>query len=521
VVDVCYQLLMSSDQEKGAQKPASWVRALPLAFYLLLLAAWFSGRTGWAQSPTGADSGKAVHALFLSDVHLDPFLDPAKVSALAKAPADRWKDILSSAPSPDRQERFDALEQSCHTRGEDASFELFSSSLRAMRSSAPDAAFILISGDLIAHSFSCKYKTLLPDSPADDYRLFVEKTIDFVIEAVRHQFPGIPVLAALGNNDSDCDDYQLDPHGQFLARQSALFTADFPDPDRKVAEGTFSEGGYYAVDLPSPIQNARLLVLDDLFMSARFLTCSGKPDATEADAQIGWLGAQLAEARRTHKSIWVMGHIPPGINPVSTVLKARNVCAGRAPEMFLSSDALPATLGEFADVIQLAVFAHTHMDEMRVLNSSHQDPSKPDSAVPVKLVSSISPIDGNTPSFTVATVDSRTARLLDYRVFAASNQSGTDASWKEEYDYQQAYGKSSYSSSDLQELISRFRADPAGNGPESQRYLESYFGRDMSAELRPFWPQYTCALSNFTADSYKACVCSETGKPAADPHPAR
>jgi sphingomyelin phosphodiesterase acid-like 3 len=509
---------MLADQSRVAQKRTPTSRSTPLllAFSVLMLAGSLSGPNSSAQSPYGAESGKPVQALFVSDVHFEPFLDPAKVSELAKAPVDRWKDILSASPSPDQKERFDTLEQGCHTGGEDTSFGLFSSSLQAMRSSAPDAAFILISGDLVAHAFWCKYQKLFPDSTPDDYRLFVEKTIDFVLETARHQFPGVPVYSALGNNDSDCDDYRLDAHGQFLTHQSALFSGDFPDPARKAAERTFSEGGYYAVDLPAPIQNARLLVLDDLFMSRRYLTCSGKPDATEANAQIAWLDAQLAEARRTHESIWVVGHIPPGIDPVSTVLKGRNVCTGDAPEMFLSSDALPDTLAGFADVVQLAVFAHTHMDEMRILGPSHANQSRPDPAVPVKLVSSISPIDGNTPSFTVATVDSRTARLLDYRVFAASNQTGTGA-WKEEYDYQQAYRKPSFSSTDLQELISNFRADPAGTGQQSRRYLESYFVRDMSVELRLFWPQYTCALSNFTADSYKTCICSETGGTSTGP----
>ena len=35
--------------------------------------------------------------------------------------------------------------------------------------------------------------------------------------------------------------------------------------------------------------------------------------------------------------------------------------------MFLSSEALPETMAKYGDVIRLAIFAHTHMDEMRLL----------------------------------------------------------------------------------------------------------------------------------------------------------
>jgi sphingomyelin phosphodiesterase acid-like 3 len=175
------------------------------------------------------------------------------------------------------------------------------------------------------------------------------------------------VYAALGNNDSDCDDYKLDPHSDFLAETGASVAATFPASERTRAQLTFAAGGYYSVSLPVPLERTKLLVLDDLFMSRKYTTCSGTADSTGADAQIDWLRQQLIEAREKKERIWVMGHIPPGVDPYSTALKLRNVCGGKAPEMFLSSDALPSLLAEFGDVIQLAIFAHTHMDEMRLL----------------------------------------------------------------------------------------------------------------------------------------------------------
>ena len=71
--------------------------------------------------------------------------------------------------------------------------------------------------------------------------------------------------------------------------------------------------------------------------------------------------------------------------------------------MFLSSEALPEVLADYGDVVQLAIFAHTHMDEVRLLNPAIADAAH--RPVAVKMVASISPIDGNNPSFTVATID--------------------------------------------------------------------------------------------------------------------
>ena len=44
----------------------------------------------------------AVTALLVSDVHFEPFRDPAKVPQLATAPASGWSAILAAPASPDQ-----------------------------------------------------------------------------------------------------------------------------------------------------------------------------------------------------------------------------------------------------------------------------------------------------------------------------------------------------------------------------------------------------------------------------------
>jgi len=477
-------------------------------FCFFLLTGAVLAQSGQPAAPSHLQSAPpdkfTIPALFVSDIHFEPFWDPGKVQSLAAAPVSKWKVILAVAPTPDRQARFDALRKG---DGTDTPFPLLESSLKAMQDHAAGVKFVIVSGDLISHDFFQKYKSLFPQSTPSDYRAFVEKTVNYVIDELYGSFPGAPIYVALGNNDSDCGDYQLDVHSEFLAVTGKEVIKGFPASERKAALETFTDGGYYSVSLPAPMAHARLLVLNDIFMSKKYATCAGKADPTASDAQISWLQQQLAEARRNKEKVWVMAHIPPGVDPYSTATKQDNVCSGQGPEMFLSSEKLADVLSKFDDVVELAIFAHTHMDELRLLIPENKESSALQNGVALKMVPSISPIDGNNSSFTVARIDPATAALVDYRVFAASNQTGVDTAWVEEYDFAQSFHKSVFSSSSVSELIAGFAADPGAKSEASQDYIRDFSVDYLSPVLKAFWPQYVCSLSNHTADAYRLCVC--------------
>jgi sphingomyelin phosphodiesterase acid-like 3 len=457
------------------------------------------------QAPHKLPLAKAtIPALLISDIHFEPFWDPAKVPQLTAAPVSAWRAILAAAPSPDQQQRFAALQQSCHASSADTAFTLFDSSLRAMRGHAAGVKFVAVSGDLISHAFPCKYHAIFPGSTRDAYRTFVEKTLDYVMDELYSAFPSVPVYVALGNNDSDCGDYRLDAQSEFLAMTGSEVTKNFPSSERQGAQESFADGGYYSVSLP--IENARLLVLNDIFMSSNYSTCAGKANPTEADAQLAWLRQQLTEARANKQKIWVMGHIPPGVDLYATARRMADVCGGQSPTMFLSSEKMADVIAEFGDVIELAIFAHTHMDELRLLKENGQSPAAQKS-VAVKLVPSISPINGNHPSFTVAQIDSSSAALVNYKVFAASNLTSVGAYWKEEYDFARSYHMAEFTASSVSQLIAGFAADPSAKTPASQNYIEDFSVGYASPLLSLAWPQYVCTLTNHTQQAFKSCVC--------------
>jgi sphingomyelin phosphodiesterase acid-like 3 len=468
-----------------------------------------AAKSGNATAKVSASAVDTVPALFLSDIHFDPFADPAKVPQLAASPVAQWKSILSSPASADREQRSQALQQTCHAKGTDTPYALLDSGLQAMRAQAAGTKFITVSGDSMAHAFACKSSTLLPNNTPEVSRDFAEKTLAFVLSELAETFPGVPVYLALGNNDSDCGDYKLDAHSAFLADTGKEVAKTFPASERTAVEDTFGAGGYYNVALPVGLPSVRLLVLNDLFWSKKYATCAGKPDAAQANEQLAWLAKQLEEARTKEEKVWVMGHIPPGVDVHGTVTKFRDVCGGQAPEMFLSSEKMADEMAAFPDVISLGIFAHTHMDEMRSLKPPGDAQGKGvEGSVPVKMVPSISPIDGNLPSFTVARVDPVTGILLDYRVIVASNGTGVDTVWREEYDYFQTFKQTGFSQSAVDKLIAGFQADESAGTDASRAYIHNFIAGQASPLLGLVWPQYTCSLSNYTADSYRSCVCA-------------
>jgi sphingomyelin phosphodiesterase acid-like 3 len=458
-----------------------------------------------AAKPAAAKA--TVPALLVSDIHFEPFWDPDKVAKLNAAAVDKWDAILAPPASANREQTFDAFLQKCGCKGGDTSSVLFDASLKAMTDNASGAAFVTVSGDLISHQFKRKYFAAIQGATQAGYHSFVEKTIDYVIDKLDAAFPGVPVYVAMGNNDSDCDDYLIDAGSDFLKDTGIEVAKNFPAAERKGVQDSFADEGYYSISLPAPIQNARLLVLDDLFMSKSYRTCAGARDPQAAAPQIAWLAKQLADARAHKQKVWVMGHIPPGVDLYSTEKKMIDFCAGQKPVMFLSSEEMADVIAPYGDVVQLAIFAHTHMDELRLLkDESAGAPSK--TPVPVKLVSSISPIHQNLPSFTVAQVDPATAALVDYRVFSAPSLTGGSAAWKEEYDFRKSYTLPDFSSASVGKLTAEFAADPSGTGPASQDYLNDFDAGSYASALQVFWPQYVCSLTNHTDQAFKTCACA-------------
>jgi sphingomyelin phosphodiesterase acid-like 3 len=467
--------------------------------------------SAWCAAPRKhAAPSRTVDVVMLSDLHFDPLYDPAEASELREAPVSEWATILSRPASPSRAADFNALQTSCGVRGADSPWSLVRASLQQAKLREPKPLFVTVSGDLLAHGFPCKLRALAPRATAEDVSAFSAKTVAFLALQLRKAFPAAPIYFALGNNDSGCGDYRETPDSAFLRSVGTSFAEDLHDPASRAALlSTFSKFGDYSVALPSPIKNTRLIVVQDIFGSTHFESCDGHADAGAAAAQIDWLHAQLAEARANGEQVWVMAHIPPGVDIYASfhryLFAPGEACNVKKPQMFLKTSAIGDTIADFSDVVRLAIFAHTHMDEIKLLENAQGG------AVPAKLVPSISPINGNDPAFLVAQVLPQNATMKDYTVYAAANAQGT--AWAREYQYSTAYGLPDFSAASVQKLTSDLIADKTGESRESREY-ERYFlaggGTFATLGLQRLWPAYSCSLQERNTAAFHSCMCPES-----------
>lgn len=502
-----------TDRRLGkAFMPARWVLTLVLLAALPAFAA--SARPdAQRREPARSPQAATVPVLMVSDIHFDPWHDPARFRALQAAPVSEWAAILSEPPSPDQPQRFAALQKACGAHGVDTDWTLFASSLAEMRREDPRPDFLTLSGDLTVHEFRCRFEQLDPQGSETAYVAYAAKVASFVAYELKHAYPQTPIYIGLGNNDSSCGDYRESVGSAYLRRVAVAIAKDAPRADRAVILREFPAEGDYDVPLPAPFRHTRLIVLQDIFEASNYSDCENQPDPQAEAEQIAWLGRHLAAARAHSDHVWIMSHIPPGINVYQTIRNNPNVCGQSAPAMFLRSHALVETMLRYAGEIRFAIFAHTHNDELRLLAPPSASTSallRGSGAIPVKLVPSITPVHGNNPAFMMAEVDPATAIVKDYTIVVANNQTGRDTRWTPEYRWSTAYGLPDFSAASVATLIARFEQDPHSESAVSRDYQQWFYagrGRVPAILLRFFWPAYACSLDHMSAAPYRQCVC--------------
>src|SRR5687767_3539142 len=94
-----------------------------------------------------ASSAFAEKFLSISDIHFNPFADPALVTKLEAADVSEWDAILASSTST-----------AFSTYGSDVNDPLLRSAIAEMQKQLPSPAFVLISGDFLAHGFDKSYQ---------------------------------------------------------------------------------------------------------------------------------------------------------------------------------------------------------------------------------------------------------------------------------------------------------------------------------------------------------------------------
>ena len=273
-----------------------WAQTLVAIFVLSDIGAAVAQPVGSAEAPRSF----AV----ISDFHFDPFSTPALAQELATSiPSER--QVISASDSVQTFSRF----------GEDTNLPLLSSAMTALSRAAGSADFVLMPGDLLAHRFEERAASALGTVPdAQAVRELTTNTMRYVAGSLQAALPGRPIILALGNNDSDCGDYRIEPQGAFLAatrdtvRQLAgqdLVAAEFNE--------TYLAGGYYRIRHPT-LPKTTILVVNDVLWSREYRNSCGDDGLAAATAMMSWLERELIDARNEERRVWLVHHIPVGVD---------------------------------------------------------------------------------------------------------------------------------------------------------------------------------------------------------------
>ncbi|HZO92764.1 MAG TPA: hypothetical protein VFB22_03265 [Candidatus Baltobacteraceae bacterium] len=443
-----------------------------------------------AQAP--APSAPATQRwLLVSDVHFDPFADPALVDRLAAAPPGGWTAIFASAHDP-----VDGL-------GTDTNETLLESSLAQMQATTPDPAVVLIDGDFLAHQFRTLFDRTARVHDDAAYRAFVDKTIAFLALRFGQTFPHAAILPSVGNNDSYCGDYMSTPNSPFLAHMAAAFGpliargASAPD-----FETTFSAAGHYVASIPGT--TIRIVVPNSVVWSADYDNRCGDPHANPTQDELAWFASALRPTHRDEHA-WVLTHIPPGIDVYASL-------SGQHVPTLTYSPAPAAQVPSLVDgadtVVTEFIAGHLHTNGFRIVSNGGSS-----QAVPVVTVPSISPIFANDPSYFDATVSAQTGVIADYTAYALGGllphgmlAGGATESWHREYAFASAYGEpdgvTATSLADLQGKL-------ATSTPLRLEF-ENWFvsGSPVHGMTESNWRAYWCADARLTAATWEPCAAA-------------
>jgi hypothetical protein len=466
----------------------SAIRTIMAAAWLLALATGPCAVQA-AQLPFTIGAGQGVF-LHVSDLHFNPFADPTIVRRLIAAPVEQWATIFRASKSTP-----------FWIKNQDTTFPLLASMLAAAKGPAYD--YVLSTGDHLSHDFKDEF--IKAGGRDAEYGGFVIKTMRFVDRMLKTGFPGIPVIAALGNNDATCDDYELAPNDPMLP----VVGRDLPAVARHPqALRDYMMGGSYAVPHPK-VAKHDIVVLSDVFLSRKYRDACGNTGTDPGSAELSWLEWTLYQARLAGRTVTLAMHIPPGIDAFSSTRD--NTCPLKVTTFWQDAYVrrFVALMARYKDQVRISFAGHTHMDDFRAIADANGTP-----LLATRITPALTPLFGNNPAFTALLYSRTDASVADYATFYLSNLAkvgpGVAPEWTLEYTFKDAYKASGYDAASLAALAKSLRTDDALRAS----FMRYYAVEGQSSLNASNWNAYSCAQTAITADAFENCAC-----PAAAPDP--
>ncbi len=420
--------------------------------------------------------------LLLSDLHFDPFADPAVLRQLGVTPTAACQGPASTAFAQ---------------YGSDTNYPLLKSALDQAATAATANHFhydyAIATGDFLAHHFDERFRQCV-GGEGEAYTKFAAATVRFVDGMISAKLPGVPVFAALGNNDSDKGDY-IRPSDTFLESVGEDWShawGNIPQAERAAAIVSFGRAGNYALANPAVRKNKLVVLNSNLWAGTNANACSdADPDP---GGQFEWLANVLQSVKGAGGTASLIMHIPPGVDAVRAALgKARTLWAEGCAQK------LSATLGGFRGVVREMYAGHIHRDDFRIFPDGEGKPF-----LPIHIAPAVSPIYLDNPALEVGWYDKASGELRDYAVQYLDLGEPKPA-WTTEYVFTQAYGLACPNLGALENLSGRIRASNPQTGVGKQ--YDTYYGAGVTIFITPGnWIDYTCAQTELTLPAFNQCV---------------
>ncbi|MBV9034771.1 MAG: metallophosphoesterase [Acidobacteriaceae bacterium] len=424
--------------------------------------------------------------VWLSDIHFNPLADPAFADKLAAADAAQWPSILAGS----------SLKFS--TFGQDTNWRLLASAISEVKKTVPDAAFTIITGDLLVHHFRERFDGSASVHDDIAFRSFVLKTTRFITSQLKQIAPSQPVFITLGNNDSDCGDYSLQPDGEFLRGTLPVMADLLKTPASSLPD--WMKYGVYSVPHPS-LRHYRIIAVNTVLFSARYRNACGDTPGDPGEELLSWLDAELSKAKQNHEKVWLIYHIPPGIDGFATTRHADMAVPFWKAQYAEEFDRL---LSRYHETIAVNLAGHTHMDDFRLLAASTPYRSL------VLITPGLSPNVNQNPAFRVVQFQ-RNGTLTDEATYYLSNLlttgDGTGPEWKLEYSFDQLWGFHQLNYKNFEKLYRRIDVSPGVRKRWTAFYSVSH-PEGGSITDQSFWALH-CASGHSTISDYQACVSAK------------
>jgi hypothetical protein len=231
-----------------------------------------------------------------------------------------------------------------------------------------------------------------------------------------------------------------------------------------------------------------------------------------------WLSKNINEAKGAGQHVWLIFHIPPGIDGYGTAAAYDQWFIDRKPDSaeackhaitpMWKVDELVDWTKQFDDLlmekdspVQASFAAHIHSDDFRLIGAAGSGQQF------VLLNPAISPVYKQNPGFRVVSYKSDgtlTDQATYYLTNLASASSTKKGIWKQEYTFTHAWKTSTLNAASLNEIYNRVVNDPQAR----EQWLKMYaVGGPTEQQEKRFVRALYCADAALSEENYEKCFC--------------